>query len=560
MQDPLAWPSPYRSGPIVPYAAPFPTRRLPRPSPFRPRELAAALVVVAGVDVALWSRGLASGGLGLGLFFLVTPLCVYAAARFRRRSTSLRIVLGLLALVVGRCVYNPTFATVLAGLGLLLAFALVLRSRRLFVPDLALAGLVGITQMPSRASACVRGTKRLAARTRLGGVSLLPIVVPAALVAIFLGVFALANPIVAHALALVGDVIARLAFVPSVGRVVLWTASILGAASLLRPAGCRLRGYEAAEPSSEATPTALLVARNTLAGLNVLFLGYNVLDARYLWAGSPPSGITTQVYAHQGAFWLTIALLMLTAVVGVMFKGSLAHDPRAETARVLSYVWIAQGGVLALATYRRIGIHIAKSGLSDLRIVGILGTSLVVCGVVLVALKLRHTRTFTWLVRRQLDALALTSVLYVVAPTHLLSATINVTRVRHGEYRPLLHTFRQSHETESAAAFLPLLDHPDIRVRQGVAALLADERGRLRAAFASRRTWRERDLATTSSLGALERASARIDHELGDVAPDDARRVLFEISRVANEDRSLEELFAIPAASDMRSRTESATY
>src|SRR5262249_8438020 len=120
-------------------------------------------------------------------------------------------------------------------------------------------------------------------------------------------------------------------------------------------------------------------------------------------------------------------------------------------------------------------------------------------------------------------------------------------------YRPVLHTFRQSHETESATAYLPLLDHPDARVRQGVAALLLDERDRLRADVNRRTSWRERDLATSRALAALEAASGRLEAALGGANPTDARRVLLAISDVANKDRSLEELLSIPAAREDRS-------
>src|SRR5262249_17897522 len=146
--------------------------------------------------------------------------------------------------------------------------------------------------------------------------------------------------------------LARLVGLPSPGRITIWAVSLVAAASLLRPA-CRLAtGTEAAEAQGEATETSLLVARNALALLNALFLGYNVLDARYLWTGSPPVGMQTQQYAHEGAFWLTVALVMLTAVIGVMFRGALAHDARANRSRTLAYAWMAQGLILGLGTYR----------------------------------------------------------------------------------------------------------------------------------------------------------------------------------------------------------------
>jgi len=551
------WPGqPYRVAPqCAPPHRPVAPRR--RVRPFRPVEIVAALGVVLLADVAMWSGSattVAIGGAGLAVLFagLATVLFMtFVRGRsgwWRRGSVRLGLVAGLLALVIVRCALAPTLGTAAAGLGLVTAFGIALRVRRAFVPDVVRSAVGGVFSLWPRIRAAAAGARALGSRTRIGRVSVLPIVVPAGLVVVFLGVFALANPLVAHGLDAAWSALARFVVLPSVGRLFFWSFALVAGIALVRPA-CRLaRGGEIARPSGEASPTSLSVARNALVGLNVLFLAYNALDATYLWSGSPPAGMNTQEYAHQGAFWLTLALLMLTAVIGVMFRGPLAHDARARTSRWLAHAWMGQGLVLALGTYRRIAIHIAQSGLSDLRIVGILGTSLVVCGMVLVALQLRQGKTFTWLLRRQLDALALTAVLYVVAPTHLVSAQVNVARVLGGEYRPLLHAFRQSHETESAASLLPLLEHPDARVRQGVAALLEDERQRLRTMASDRREWRQRDLATGRSLAALDGASERIELALADANADEARRVLLEISRAANQDRSLEELLAIPAA------------
>jgi hypothetical protein len=298
------------------------------------------------------------------------------------------------------------------------------------------------------------------------------------------------------------------------------------------------RGSESAQPAGDATDAALLVARNALVLLNVLFLAYDGLDATYLWSGRPPAGMTTQQYAHEGAFWLTVALALLTAIVGALFRGPLALDPRATLVRKLAYVWMAQGAVLGLGTYRRIAIHVAHSGLSDLRIVGILGTTLVAYGVALVAFKLRTRRTLAWLVRRQLDAFVVTVVLYAVTPTHYVSARVNVARIASREDGPLLHMFRQSKEAESAAALVPLLHHPDGIVRMGVAALLEEERRALRAEVDQRRTWRERDLLGPLALGALDDAEPDIQAALGTTDATDraiARQKLFEVAHIAAE-------------------------
>ena len=539
---------PYRQAPA--WTPPPKRGPAPRPAPLRIKELAAAGAIVLACDVGLYSaqHGLASGGFGMALLFLVMPVALAVAAKAWRGSVRLGVIVGLLAAVVARCIFEPTTGTVLSGLGLLASLTLSLRARRMFVPEALVSMLSAIERLPSRVRAGFTGIHKVLSRTRMGKVSLLPIVIPLALCVVFAGVFALANPVVAHGFGVAWTTITNIVGFPSPVRIFVWVMAFVAACSLLRPAVRLAKGTETAARESDASATSLLVARNALGALNVLFLLYNGLDAAYLWAGTPPAGMPTQQYAHQGAFWLTLALVMLTGVIGVMFKGPLAQDARAKTSRTLAYVWMGQGLVLALGTYRRIAIHIGHSGLSDLRIVGILGTTLVVVGVIAIAMKLHRQRTFTWLVRRQLDAFAVTLVLYSVFPTHLVSARVNVSRIEGGEYTPMLHMFRQSLQAESADELIPLLHHKDVRVRQGVAALLEQERSNLKAQVGEQHSWRQRDLASGRALTALDAAAPEIATVLGTVDRTAARQVLLEISRVANEDRSFEELLAIPTA------------
>lgn len=524
----------------------------------RAAEIAGVAAVALVLDVALLGGGrFAIGGFGLAIAFVALSAAMAAVARARRPSLRLGAIAVLLVAVAARCAFDPTPATVLGGVGLVFALALALRARRAFVPDILLNMLTACTAVPSRIAALAKGVSKLTARTRVGRMgkaNVAPVAIPVALCLVFLGVFALANPVVASGVSAAWTGLASVVGLPSFARIFLWATAIVVAVVMFRPSVAFLRETEAAAREGEATPTNLLVARNSLAALNVLFFGYNALDAAYLWSGSPPAGTTTQHYAHQGAFWLTVALVMVTAVVGFMFRGPLAHDVLAKTARKLAYVWMGQGVVLALGTYRRIAIHVAHSGLSDLRIVGILGTTLVLSGLALVALKLHRGRTLAWLARRQLDAFAFAAVLYAVFPTHWVSAKVNVARIESGEYRPVLHMFRQSQKAESAAALLPLLEHRDVRVRQGIAALLEAERTELANEASGQGSWRQRDIAGGKTLAALDAKKDAIASILGTVDRPAARRTLLEISRVANEDRSLEEILAVPAADNPGAR------
>jgi hypothetical protein len=96
-----------------------------------------------------------------------------------------------------------------------------------------------------------------------------------------------------------------------------------------------------------------------------------------------------------------------------------------------------------------------------LRIVGFLGASLVVFAMAMITYKLVKAKTFSFVLRRQLEAFAVCTVLFVLLPTHALAARVNVQRIQQGELGPAVQLFAQSKSEESAALLIPLLDHPN---------------------------------------------------------------------------------------------------
>lgn len=533
--------APYRQG-----DAPR-TKREPRHRPLSHRELAAWLGLVVFSDLVMWPIPIR--GFGCALLLIGLPVLLTVGGGRVRRSPR-RMVLGaVLAALALRMTVLPAASTVLAGLGALAAVPLVLRRRRATLPEIAVSWLAAIVVLPARVGAAYDAIRALAARTPMNRTRALSVLVPLLLSLAFVGVFSLANPLVAQSLRWVGELLGQIAF-PDPVRVFLWCIVFVGGLFALRPAIPHAHDDETAAPRP-ASELERLVARNSLIALNLVFLAYLVLDAVYLFDGRPPSGMSTQAYAHQGAFWLTVALVMLTGVIGFLFRGGLQSDPSAEGLRKLAYAWAGTGLLLALGTYQRIAIHIARSGLSDLRIVGILGTTVVIAGMLLTLHKLHRQRSFTWLVRRQLDALALAFVFYAVFPTHYLGAQLNVARIEAGAYGPLLHVQPQSRHVESVAVYLALLDHPDVRVREGVAAILMHQTACFACEIAER-TWMQRDLVSEPVLRAIEDAAPRIREALGDADEHDAPRVLAELGTLAAEGASEETLRAIaPAAREV---------
>lgn len=517
--------TPYRITDATPDSAHAPIR------PLRRRELIAILAIVALADVALLDAdGPAAGGFGLAAFLGILPVVIWLSARAWHRSARLSTIVAGLTLVVVRTAVDPTVLT--ATLGLVLCGALAVALRRPRSLRARLARSIGRTLLayPNRVAATWGALRRVSAGLPLRHLPARALVVPALVSATFVALFGLANPVVADGLATLADALRSGLWLPGPGRVFVWVIALAAGIAVVRPSVALIaRPQEKTELT--ATRASRLTAQNTLVAVNVVFLAYNAVEARYLFSGWLPEGMTTQTYAHQGALWLTVALAALTVVVGLLFRGPLSLDPAGRLARRLALAWVGQGLIVAASAYWRIAIHIQHSGLSNLRIVGVLGTTLVVVGVLLVGLKVRRAHPLSWLVAKQLDALLVTTLLFAVAPTHAISTAVNVARIERGAIAPLLHMPAQSEETESVALLIPLLEHRDPRVHRGVAALLERQRAVLSARVASRRNLREADVLSLPVLAALEAASPNARAVLGDVDPiaavDDLERLAY---------------------------------
>jgi hypothetical protein len=494
---------------------PPPAILLTRSQTIRPREIAALIAIVALADLTLYEAG---EGMRLALLFTGVPAILAAVARGRVLSPRLWAVSSVVALVALRCMWQPSAGVIALGAAMLLPFAIALRSSRSYLPELVVSSLASawesLWQLAAFGGAVLR-IGRLPRSRRAWAAYYLP----AVLVLVFGAIFAAANPVIQGWLSSGGDLLSGA--MPTPLRVTFWAGAALAGAGLLRPvlqsmmALDRRLGYAeiAAPGDGDGAPSEarLALARNGLIGLNLLFLGYNALDAVYLWAGRAPSGTNHTAYAHAGTAWLSIAFVLSTIVLGAMFRGPIAHAPEGRIARGLAYAWAVQNFILAAGTFRRIAIYIDYSGLTELRIVGMIGTALATAGLAIVVIKLARGRTMLWVMRRQLDALAVAVALYLVAPTGYLAMHYNAARIAESHYRPLLHLYEQSLPDEAIPALLPLLDHPDPIVREGVAVIVGDRRVWLSLHVEREHSWLDVELARRRALGAIADAAVRLD-------------------------------------------------
>jgi hypothetical protein len=446
------------------------------------------------------------------------PSLALLAAHVRRLSPRLAIVTLLLILVAGRCLWECSLGTALLGAFLLLAFTVGLRLKDSYVPELVVSSIASAFGSFRHLWTFGESGIRLARPSRLARVPWFTLAVPLGLVLLFGAVFFFANPVVQRWAEVLLAHLPTLAWFPSPLRFVFWGGCALVAAGLLRPV-CRTipalearlgGGHVDLSEGALATATRLSTVRNAMLALNVLFLAYNAVDFVYLWGGRTPDGVSHTEYAHGGAAWLTVALVLSTIVLGSLFRGPIQHDPRGGLAHALAYGWVAQNLVLAAGTFRRIQMYVAYSGLTDLRILGIFGTALVTVGLAVVVIKVARRRTMLWVLRRQLDALLLAIALFAVAPTSWLAMRYNVARISSDQYRPLLHLFQQPLTPEAVPQMLPLLDHPDQAVREGASVLLRDRGDQLQAEADSAKGWTQWEMARARALAALKEAEPRL--------------------------------------------------
>ena len=245
--------------------------------------------------------------------------------------------------------------------------------------------------------------------------------------AIFLGLFASANP-------LIGELLTRMRLPTlteaTLTRFIFWLAVFIAIGGILRP---RWRRRLVALPSLQGrivtSGTAASVSLS-LVVFNLLFAVQNVLDLTFLWSGAPlPEGMTLAEYAHRGAYPLIVTALLAGLFVLVFLR------PGAETAtrplvRGLVMLWVGQNLLLVASCLLRTADYIEVYSLTRFRIVAMIWMVLVGVGLGLICWRLLTNKSANWLINTNLGA-ALT-VLAIVSAIDLgaVAASWNIRHAR----------------------------------------------------------------------------------------------------------------------------------
>ncbi len=436
-------------------------------------DIALVVVWIWGVDGLVYQIGT---HLAWGLL-LMAAVAFLASLRFRRanyRSSSwVALTLVLLGL---KLIWGGSLLQIACGLCLLVCYAMALAGYTPFMPEaIGFIGLmcVGATQRVRAYRFVAHGSSSVAMRPALS------VALPIGIVLCFGTLFVLANPDIATGVGrqfrAAFDSLGRMLTGFHVGEAMLWLSSGFLLLGLLYPAHAFLLA-ERKPAELEQVPELsgmYLACRNTLLSVIVLFAVYLVFEFATLWFRTFPENFYYAGYAHQGAFWLTVALALATVVLSAIFRGSVLADGRLDSLKRLALIWSIENLLLSAAVYNRMLIYIDFNGMTQMRVVGLLGITSVVAGFMLVVVKLYRDKGFVWLLHRQLWVPAMAVLLYAVLPVDWIVNRFNVAQIQSGNLAPSVQIVAHQVSAEGVLPLVALIDCEDQKIRDGVRAILA---------------------------------------------------------------------------------------
>ena len=248
-------------------------------------------------------------------------------------------------------------------------------------------------------------------------------VVPCAMLALFLALFAVANPLIAAWLSDL-PVLSWSAIVTAIVHAAFWLCVAAAVWPLIRVRRARRRRPAASRPlksdglaageraaSILLSPPAILRA---LVLLDLLFALQLALDGAFLWGGMAlPEGLTYAAYAHRGAYPLVATALLAGGFALVVRRAGEASVPAGPAGRLvpaLLLLFIGQNVLLMGSAIRRLVLYVEAYALTEWRLAAFAWMGLVAAGLALMAVQVARGRDNRWLLGR--IALAGAAVLY----------------------------------------------------------------------------------------------------------------------------------------------------
>ena len=364
-------------------------------------KIVACALLVAAADFLFFDRGV-GWTLGLyGMLLLIAAVLHNPALLAHRRGKAL-FLLG-----AGLCLAMVETVNLLALTLFAVCFGALLSEVRL--QDSALTAfrkLMALTLHIGGGSAFgdLRGYSHYQRRTLNMGIVpglFRAWLLPLSLSAVFVVLFAAANPVIDKWLFSLDWQAVEQFLRPE--RIAFWGVGAVMCWGVLRSRRLRAGAWQSSIEVPMASKIAtLLFSREavlrSLALFNLMFLGQNLLDANFLWAGATlPEGVTYAEYAHRGAYPLVLTALLAAGFVLIALRRA-SPLSRDRTIRALIYLWLLQNMVLVFASIWRTNIYVAEYSLTYLRLSALLWMGLVLLGLMFIVLKIVLAKSSRWLI------------------------------------------------------------------------------------------------------------------------------------------------------------------
>ena len=319
---------------------------------------------------------------------------------------------------------------------------------------------------------------------------------PLAMSALFVALFARANPLIAHAFAHIE--------LPTLGEAAFWLLILATVWPSLRPHRWATRLATSMPAAKVTLPGASLPSvLVSLVLFNAVFAVQNGLDIAFLWSdASLPAGVSLAEYAHRGAYPLIVtALLAGVFVLATMKPGSATAGSPAI--RRLVILWVAQNLLLVASSILRTCDYIAVFMLTAWRLAALAWMALVGLGLVLICWRMLTGRSARWLINCNALAALLVLTVSSIIDLDAAAAAWNVRHAREVGGRGVALDLCGLHQL-GPAALLPLIEFEQGRldprfrdrvrsVRQQILVGDVDWQTSLVARQSNWRTWTWRD-------------------------------------------------------------------
>ena len=334
---------------------------------------------------------------GLGFVVLIVVIAAAAQAALGRDVWSAWIVLILALLPAIDVMQFTSFVFALAGLAL-------------FCGVLVCGGLRGLGQVVfaalrlplwGNAQTILDLGQGLQTRPSANLQGLRDWIVPTVLGAVFVVLFAMANPVIdGFLINLWPDNGLRM---PETPRLILWGLVAVFAWPMLRLSvlGSRLLRPVTFRPLRRLGILSEGSVLRSLVTFNAIFAIQTVLDLVYLIGGvALPEGIGYAEYAHRGAYPLVVTAL-LAGGFAVLVQPWVDARP---ILRWLLLAWVAQNVVLVGSSLARLDLYVEVYGLTRLRFAAFVWMALVVLGLALMIWQIFRNLPVGWMIARALGS------------------------------------------------------------------------------------------------------------------------------------------------------------